>query len=403
MTERRAFTLIEMLIVVVVLAALMGIVVKLIADSEGQAAKLTTITRLHRLENCLSGYYAAYGGYPPVALHGSRDIYLEVGSDGVQLPGGTRNENMWDDEETAWKQVDAACLSQPVSCDFPFKNDPDKQTQIDMLSETYKALVEAADEDAIVYMKEKYLAGFNGLGNESPSVGQLNVHKDTASDWREMKLFRFGLMSYLLPRYLLMASANNEFYSYKQWLDNNENPCDPFTGLRMTWDTVNALAMDPTGANKLGSISSQKVCSRWMPNLEGTCESYEMQRIIFGVDIVARGRFNTNAKLSYQMRYNPNSGEYEKWAIVNPPVKMWVPDGGNPNRDQYILDYVSVEDGWKRDFYYYSPAPHQRYQLWSAGPNGRTFPPWIAKENLPEKANGIVHMWTIDDIIQMSH
>lgn len=45
---------------------------------------------MQRLENCLSGYYAAYGSYPPVKLHGSRDYTLEVDEfSGIQNLRGT--------------------------------------------------------------------------------------------------------------------------------------------------------------------------------------------------------------------------------------------------------------------------------------------------------------------------
>lgn len=397
---RRGFTLIEMLIVVVVLAALMGIVVKLANDDASMSAKLVTITRLQRLENCLSGYFAAYGGYPPVALHGSRDIYRKVAGDGVQLASGDRNEGIWNNEDEAWDQVNAACLSQPVACNFPLQDVTGVQQHVDEISDMFRRLVESADEDAVVRKAEMYLAGFNGLGSGSSSVGELNRKKDK-TDWEELQLFKFGLMSYLLPRYIIMTGANKEFYTYAQWVENNENPSDPFTGNPMNWDEVNELAKDGmSGANKLGSISSQRVCSRWLPNLEKTCCTFQTIDV-FGIDITAKKKMYEKAFLGYEIKEDGT-----KIGIVNPPLESFIYTPGNKSndyRDQYLLHFITVQDGWDRDFYYYSPSPHQRYQLWSAGPNRRTFPPWVARESLPAKANEIIHKWTNDDIMQMSH
>ena len=70
---RRAFTLIELLVVVVVIVTRMAITFRLGSIGSESTSRARTVNRMQRLENCLSGYYAAYGSYPPVALHGSRD------------------------------------------------------------------------------------------------------------------------------------------------------------------------------------------------------------------------------------------------------------------------------------------------------------------------------------------
>ena len=82
---------------------------------------------------------------------------------------------------------------------------------------------------------------------------------------------------------------------------------------------------------------------------------------------------------------------------------IYTPDGPDSGsyKDQYILDGITVEDGWWHNFYYYSPEPHQKYTLWSAGPNGRTFPPWVPRDD--SKMNQCVAVWTVDDIIHMSN
>ena len=73
---KKAFTLVELLIVVVVLVTLMAVTFRLSSIGSNQTARNKTVSRLQKLENCLSGYYAAFGTYPPVRLHGSRNYTL---------------------------------------------------------------------------------------------------------------------------------------------------------------------------------------------------------------------------------------------------------------------------------------------------------------------------------------
>ena len=75
---------------------------------------------------------------------------------------------------------------------------------------------------------------------------------------------------------------------------------------------------------------------------------------------------------------------------------------------KYVLQYITLKDGWGREFYYYSAPPYQSYRLWSAGPNGKTFPPWITMETLKKKdssTNGkkdvdLARDWVEDDIVR---
>ena len=55
---KKAFTIIEMLVVVVVIATLMTIVFRLSSIGEDSEYHNRTIVRMQKLENCLSGYYA---------------------------------------------------------------------------------------------------------------------------------------------------------------------------------------------------------------------------------------------------------------------------------------------------------------------------------------------------------
>ena len=63
----------------VVIVTLMAIVFRLAGTGGESTARAKTLARLQKLSNALSGYYAAFGSYPPVPLQGrSRDIYTEV-------------------------------------------------------------------------------------------------------------------------------------------------------------------------------------------------------------------------------------------------------------------------------------------------------------------------------------
>ncbi|MBQ5531567.1 MAG: type II secretion system protein, partial [Kiritimatiellae bacterium] len=94
MRKSRGFTLVELMITIGVMVVLMGIVFRLAGISGDGRRKATTVSRLHRLENCLSGYYAAFGSYPPVKLHASRDIFKKVSDFGEQNSNGTSQGNI---------------------------------------------------------------------------------------------------------------------------------------------------------------------------------------------------------------------------------------------------------------------------------------------------------------------
>ena len=113
---KRGFTLIELLIVVVVIATLMGIVFRLAGMGGDSKARGITIRRLQSLENALSGYYAAFGSYPPVPLHGVRDIYRKTSDEGIQHQDDTED----DTSSLNWNYVRTACRAQPVAAEFPF-------------------------------------------------------------------------------------------------------------------------------------------------------------------------------------------------------------------------------------------------------------------------------------------
>lgn len=392
---KRAFTLIELMIVIAVMVILMGLVFRITSVGTDAHKRTVTIMRLQKLENCLSGYYAAFGSYPPVKTHGSRDIYASVDGQGIQEDEA--NDNIWNwsnigerGELRAWNQVRAACKAQPVDCRFPFPEGYEELVQT--VSEEMKRRASSGDEDFKAYWededrKKQLMAGFD---DGTSNLGRFNALKDKM-DWRNLQLFKFGLLSYLLPRYLVMMNGPSIFFTdYAQWTGNNVMPCDPFTG--KSFETIGGWEQLKEGSlvgeegtmdyARVANIPSQAVCARWMPNLKNICRvNRPKDFVLFGIDI--------------------KDGSGTTLDPDNPNIEVFSTTGNASN--QYVLDGVTVLDGWNNDFYYYSPSPYQRYTLWSAGANGRTFPPWIDRKTLESRANECIGKWTIDDIIHLSN
>ena len=387
---KKAFTLVEMLIVVVVLVTLMTMTFRLSSIGSEQSQRNTTISRMQRIENCLSGYYAAFGSYPPVKLHGSRNVNEKANDHGIQ--NGEERKISWgwtyvgenDDEADDWRQVKAVCKSQPVDCRFPY---PDTAIYNDLVKSVSDALKEKANDIKDESKKNILSAGFdNGV---TDNFGRHNSNRNSAN-WREIQLFKFGLMSYLLPRYLVMMNSKEELYDggFAQWDSNNELPCNPMTGFTFGgWNVVRdrSLDTDPEDFAEAANIPSQAVTARWMPNLAGICCCNHDYKL-YGISI--RGDAGASD-------LRPD----------NTDIEVFSPGGSDSDStsQQYVLDSVTVLDGWYNEFYYYSPAPYQTYTLWSAGPNKRTFPPWISRKSLDSKANKCVAVWIEDDIMRMSN
>lgn len=399
---KKGFTLIEMLIVVVVLVTLMTMTFRLSSIGSNSSARNTTINRMQRLENCLSGYYAAYGSYPAVKLHGSRNIYLSVNANGIQDEDGAEKTDIfgWYDaaalnhgignekECQAWEQVEAACRSQPVAFRFPFPDEAEWNTYIAAVSQSLKTDLD--DQNVSAERKHVLEMGFSNLGQ-----GNLGALSTSASDWREVQLFKFGLMSFLLPRYMVGMNGEENLFTrkYQQWEVNNDQAHDPFTDEAMSWAEVRRCAeavsktrpsaSERDDAMKIANMPSQAVTARWMPNLEKTVScNYNFR--LFGVDISD----GDTADLSSDNGSN---------------LEIYSTSGSGEGGTYYVLDGVTVKDGWHNEFFYYSPPPYQSYTLWSAGPNGRTFPPWISRKALAPAANQCVSAWIVDDIVKMSN
>ena len=381
-----------MLIVVVVIVTLMTMTFKLSSINGANSKRNTTVSRLQRVENCLSGYYAAFGTYPPVGLHGSRNPFLKVSTHGIQNLDGDENREIfnwdpekfrrgdWDkNENEAWQQVQAACRSQPVSCKFPFP-----RNYGDVVQAHSEQLMAEAEESGSMSQERKamFAAGFDD--GVTSNLGRFNPYQKD-SDWRELQLFQFGLMSFLLPRYRVMMQSDDTLYDdFAQWKANNDLPCDPIDGGKFRdWKRVCHYAQSTMRSDlkHIDNIPSQAQCARWLPNLAGTVYSPHSIKV-YGVDLLDSedGGFTTETEI-----YSPGGYDNESTA------------------QQYVLDFCTIRDGWWHEIFYYSPPPYQTYVVWSAGANNRTFPPWIARDKLGQKENQCIGAWIEDDIMSMSH
>ena len=391
---KKGFTLIELLIVVVVIATLLGLVFRLAGVGDEQAKRNRTITRLQKLEFALSGYFSAFGSYPPVPLHGTRDVFSDVNIHGIQKSSGGTTKN-----DLQWVRVRAACLSQPVACEFPYNGeDEDVIRSAKLMADSYRELGEGWRD----------LAGFNGdiLQNGANRFGK----HGTSREWQNIQAFKFGVMSFLLPRYLFMVAGPKELYDSDsvnaQWKSQNDLSTiyNPQNGKRLydTWEklqehtnqrknNVKVTDYDNPNYRRILMQPSQAVCARWIQALDG---------------IVSGGRtfYGVNTALDHDEGYGyHNHGECNQesqhlLAGIYAPGDSSDDSTGN----QYMLDGMTVRDGWGMDLFYYSPPPYQGYRLWSAGPNGKTMPPWIDMSSLDSNNRKTAAEWLSDDIVGLS-
>ncbi len=392
-SKTRGFTLIELLIVIALIVVLMSIVFRIAGLGGESAARTVTVSKMQKVQNCLSGYYSAFGSYPPVKLHGSRSIYVRVneaeGLDDLQIADESTGEYHEDGGRSLkWKQVNAACRSQPLVANFPYQ--PGSDGYIRDVSTICMQKHEDNETNRELYpafiARKAYAYNFDGLAQ---NPGRFAGRKQF-SDWGRIQLFRFGLMSYLLPRYQFMTGGHEAFYdgSFQQWDVNNEIPANPITGKKLPgWKEVRSMQKGNhreygmSFNDILLQIPSQRACARWIANLE---------------KIVSIGSPGLTPYKFFGV--NVSDDMYIVMHGDNPGIPIFKAGG-----QQYSLDAMTIYDGWGREFYYYSPSPYQSYRLWSAGPNGKTFPPWITLDQLNSGDRATAGEWMIDDLIGLSN
>ena len=355
MKKSRGFTLVELLIVTVVIAILMAIVFRLAGMGGESAARAKTISRLQKLSNAVSAYYAAFGSYPPVPLQGrSRDIHTRVNGNtmgyGIQGPASERSEGSWDK-----KQIEAACRAQPVGAGYPLDPETTEDADLATMAEVY-------------HIKRYHVIDGN--------VGSFRE----GTEWSENNVFMFGLMSFLLPRYQFMLDGKQELYGFKAWLENNRVPYLLDGSRPDGWEKVqqDLRNSDLKMTALVRQMPSQAVCERWMQNFAGIVDTYP---------------FRTRTKFFGIQTQVPESEIFNEadWLVFGA--------GGYDSDDSaYANNLKTVRDGWGKEFYYYSLPPYQSYLLWSSGPNKLTFPPWIDKTTLTGNQLNDVNNWTADDI-----
>lgn len=400
-TDRGGFTLIELLVVTVVIVTLMGIVFRLAGVSGEGRAKAVTLERLQRLENALSGYYAAYGSYPPVPLQGrSRSIYKQVDEYGRQEDGEEEKGGRDLKKTETMEQILIACRAQPISVSWPAS---DRGGMKDIVSDFAQDV--KADKTKTYENGFDIIGGLHGLENRSKWRGEKKGEKSA-------QLFEFGLLSFLFPRYFFMLEAPyDDFYENAdgQWAANNQIPCRLDTGMPyQDWETMRKdLGLAGAGAKKeagmISNLTSQAACARWMPNFKGivTAPPTSRYRHFFGVDIAdgEREYFSSGTAEAPQSDLGL-SGE-NIW--LRSRLRVYTPGGYDSTGDPYLLLCLTVLDGWSQEFFYYSDPPYQSYRLWSAGPNKVTFPPWYDLSVFSNADLEQIRKFTSDDIAHLSN
>lgn len=392
--KKKGFTLIELLIVVVVIATMMGILFRLAGVGGDSQKRNTTISRIQKLEFALSGYFAAFGTYPPVPLHGSRDIYQDVNDHGIQKGSGKGSAT----QDLEWNRVRAACLSQPIAVEYPYNdNNSDEKEALQTMSTAYSQ--NPGDSKVLA-------AGFQIRPSVSPS------DLDKYSQWGDIQLFKFGVLSFLMPRYLFMLSGEEKLYDSGsrarlkgQWAAQNSitklynlqtgrvltekwSDIQQWTRQRENSD-VKQTDLDNKNYRQIVNQPSQIVCARWMQAFDGIVSG---GRVFFGVDT----RLDHDDQNTYRA-YGGNGGTHPIYSASEIGNAQ-----NSSNGQQYRLDGMTIFDGWGNDIYYYSPPPFQGYRVWSGGSNGMTVPPWIDTSTLDAKNRKTAASWLADDITSLS-
>jgi hypothetical protein len=114
-------------------------------------------------------------------------------------------------------------------------------------------------------------------------------------------------------------------------------------------------------------VLENEACIRWMPCFEGVLRSFAGN--VMGVNING-DEFGGNRLSVRQMEGGP----------------------------KVALAYITITDGWGNEFFYYSAPPYLSFKVWSAGPDGLTYPPWIPSTDKTYRSLK-AQDWIKDDIV----
>ena len=334
----QAFTLVEMMVVVALIAVLVGIVFKLMSAAGEKNKQSVTVTRLERLQNALSGYYAEYGSYPPV-----QQCYQYPGLDKYYDEEGDYSSLQTSDltsESGRSKAANRAARSQSLAYEYPSLDSDGLNNYIDQ--------------------------AFKSQGARSAGIvfGGQNFYDDKYKNWLELQLFKFGLLSYLLPKASIASgSERTKEHPYLSLLRSSA-----WLGRAVTQSEQNMTDSDfKKDIITAQTVSEQRTVARWLPNFEKIINGGITQ---MGIDMHQKD----TAFMCFTVHKSALNGAY------------------------YVLQWMSITDGWGNELYYYSAPPYQSYRVWSSGPDGKTFPPWIPLKDYTYKTEAA--KWMDDDIVR---
>ena len=328
--RKQAFTLVELMVVISVIAILMAASFRLMRAAAQTKNIAETKSKLQRIENALSGYYAHFGHYPPVPLYASLNPADTDVNNYDTATSSSDNFGASDWENRAlW-----TARAQPISYEFPAEKDMD------------------GANIKIVFPHNPDAQSINTLLD--------NIPPDEASWGSGPKVFKFGLVSFLLPRleaaYFseIFGGNGNVLYTFDpalfgtaQWRANNiGTPSGDFRNYSK--NKIHEL-LEPQRQKE------NEIASKWLPHLEGSIKGKDDKRTLLGIKVYT-GRGKIKESGGYQLR---------------------VAAGKGLNNSLVVTDSVSLTDSWDRELFYHSLPPYQSYLLWSAGPDGKTFPPWV--------------------------
>jgi len=327
MNKKRGFTLIELMIVIAIIAILLGATFMLMSVATDAKARAVTVSRIERLQNALAGYYSAYGMYPAVQIYQNPNLNLITSNSDTGDPVAPGSANA----------ATVCSRAQPIAFEYP----------------TPLLLDDAVSDSTYSTKIQSILRDVNAI-SVNKVVDSLDAQK---TSWADNKGFKFGLMSFLLPRVEVVGLP-----------DSPKGPKLPVF-VKGQWKDNNPTSKTDVEEYVLGKLITQRgleegACKAWLPNLEKTL-SPSFKKEVYGIKL-ATGSGHGLVK----------RGKQEAEVSAN----------------TIYLAQSTVTDGWGREFFYYSAPPHQSYRIWSAGSDGCTFPPW-------EKLIKSAEAWIKDDIV----